>query len=83
MCQGRLDMVQWAAMLCLLPFAVSGCNGLQSLSSFKLPASGQTGTGYGQSTRAYSFPSGRPATFQAFKDRYQTVGASPKGVMRM
>ena len=81
--RGRAYVIRLACTLCLLAFAVSGCNGLQSLSSFKWPSSGQTGTGYGQSTGSYSFPSGRPATFQAFKDRYQTVGASPEGAVRM
>lgn len=40
-----------------------------------------SGSSYAESTEA--FPTGRPATFQAFKERYQTVGTSPKGAVRM
>ena len=77
-------------VLCVLIFAVSGCN-LQSLSSLKFPpmgqtggqAGGQTGGSYGQRASSYDFPAGRPVTFQAFKERYQTVGTSPEGAVRM
>ena len=42
-----------------------------------------SGTSYAQSAGEYTFPTGRPATFQAFKERYQTVGTSPEGAVRM
>ena len=76
-----------ACLFCILVFAVSGCKDLQALSSWKLPTSGQgsaqTGGSYGQYSNSYDFPAGRSVTFQAFKDRYQTIGTSPEGAVRM
>ena len=79
--------------LCLFlacAFILSGCNGLNSLGSWNLPGLGQPGSqsggqsgGYNQQRSYSDFPSGRPANFQAFKDRYQTVGTSPEGAVRM
>lgn len=79
----------WAGLLCALVFAVSGCNGMQSLNSWRLPSAGQIGQTAGQVLNNLprlgndDFPTGRPATFQAFKDRYRDVGTSPEGAVRM
>jgi len=85
--------MKWACLLCVLVFAVSGCNTAQTMNTWRIPSSvgqivgqvgqgvGQTGSGYGQ--QAYNFPAGRPVDFRAFKERYQTVGTSPQGAVRM
>jgi len=43
----------------------------------------QAGGVHGQQLGHYSFPVGRPADFQAFKERYQKIGTSPAGAVRM
>ena len=42
-----------------------------------------SGISNAESVGKNTFPTGRPATFQAFKERYQTVGTSPEGAVRM
>ena len=82
--RGVIRSLKLACLLCVLAFAVSGCN--LNIPSLQFPGSSQGG-GYNnapqQQARHYDFPSGRPATFQAFKDRYQSVGTSPEGAVRM
>ena len=70
----------WAGMICMLIFALSGCNLGSVINS--APA-GQSSGGHGFFRFYDDFPLGRPVDFQAFKDRYQTVGASPEGAVRM
>jgi hypothetical protein len=45
-------------------------------------ATGKAVTGYAEH-RSAEFPAGRPADFQAFKERYRLVGRSPGGAVRM
>ena len=95
--------LQWTCLICVLMFAVSGCNTTQSLNTLRLPtdasqivgqvskivgqagqSSGQTGGGHGlQLAGSHNFPAGRPADFKAFKERYETIGTSPAGAVRM
>ena len=84
-----MPSVQWVSLLCVLLFAVSGCNALQSSAWLKPGGQSDVLTSAGQavSTRQLlgntNFPAGRPVDFAAFKNRYQTVGASPAGAVRM
>ena len=69
-------------LLCLLAFAVSGCK--NSVLHFQSQGSGYAQDDYyGQDDGYVDFPAGRPLDFQEFKDRYQMVGASPEGAVRM
>ena len=72
--------MQRVGLLCLFIFAISGCNALQSPSSWNRSPAAQSP---GQYARSYDFPAGRPVDFQSFKDRYQAVGTSPEGALRM
>ena len=75
----------------LLVLLASGCNGVQNFSPWNLSGSGQssgqssgrTSGGYGRYAGAYDFPSGRPFDFKEFKERYQSVGTTPEGAVRM
>lgn len=86
--RGAIPSVKWACLLCVLLIAVTGCNGLQS----RLPSgwgvadilkSGGQADSNRQVLGNTDFPSGRPVDFKAFKARYQTVGTSPAGAVRM
>ena len=82
-----LSVLLLASLLCALMFILSGCNGMQSLSAWRLPTSTQNKTqpdgNVGRYAGSYDTPSGRPADFQEFKKRYASVGASPEGAVRM
>ena len=95
----KIKSTSWLCSLLVLVFAVCGCVGMDSQGRIVPQGLGQSSGSYGQSTyynqsaysqSAYSqnaaqanFPLGRPVGFQAFKDRYQSVGRSPEGAVRM
>jgi len=82
--QKKIFLTPLVCLLCMLfAFLISGCNGLQGLSSWKFPSHNQTSGSYGRHVNSYDFPSGRPVTFQQFKERYQSVGLTPEGAVRM
>ena len=77
--------ITWACLLCMFAFVVSGCH-RQSPSAGRYSGTGQPVSQTSSSFRpsaSSDFPAGRPVDFQAFKDRYQTVGVSPEGAVRM
>ena len=93
--RATIPTMKKVCLFCVLALALSGCEGMQ-LGSMKFPTLGQTdgntGGSRGQQQQRQpqqrqvgnqNFPSGLPADFQAFKARYQSVGTSPEGAVRM
>jgi len=97
MTRTTMTTMKRVCLFCVLALVLSGCDGMQ-LGSMRFPGLGQT-DGNTDGNRGpqqqqqrqpqqrqigyQDFPSGLPADFQAFKTRYQSVGTSPEGAVRM
>ena len=68
----------------LLVLSVSGCEPLAApIRTLRVYSPLYTGNQNDRQIGAHDFPAGRPADFKEFKDRYQSIGTSPEGAVRM